>query len=190
MAEFEKSIGTILLHEGGLVNNPNDPGGTTNFGISLRWALGQMKTAGVQEFDVDGDGDVDADDIIKMPATKAVELYRKYFWLSSYELLPQDLATKVFDMSVNMGATRAHIIVANALTALTEEIDDFEGINIDQVCARIEVYDEAAALSCIRMGQWGWYDLLINRNAALLKNGVKVPDFSVFRKGWRKRAFS
>jgi len=29
-------IGLILKHEGGYVNNPNDPGGETNFGISKR----------------------------------------------------------------------------------------------------------------------------------------------------------
>lgn len=34
MAQFEQAIQTILRNEGGYVNNPNDAGGETSFGIS------------------------------------------------------------------------------------------------------------------------------------------------------------
>lgn len=34
MAEFSPAIKIVLKHEGGYVNNPNDPGGETKYGIS------------------------------------------------------------------------------------------------------------------------------------------------------------
>ena len=34
--DFEYCVAIVLQDEGGLVNNPHDPGGTTNFGISQR----------------------------------------------------------------------------------------------------------------------------------------------------------
>jgi len=33
---FDQAVEVILKHEGGLADNPNDPGGITNFGISKR----------------------------------------------------------------------------------------------------------------------------------------------------------
>jgi lysozyme family protein len=36
MSNFDLAVEFVLRHEGGLVHNPHDPGGTTNFGISQR----------------------------------------------------------------------------------------------------------------------------------------------------------
>ena len=33
---FEEAVKSVLKHEGGYVNDPKDPGGETNFGISKR----------------------------------------------------------------------------------------------------------------------------------------------------------
>ena len=33
---FETAVNTTLQYEGGYVNDPNDPGGETNFGISKK----------------------------------------------------------------------------------------------------------------------------------------------------------
>ena len=35
MSDFNDAIPTVLRHEGGFVDSPNDPGGATNFGVSL-----------------------------------------------------------------------------------------------------------------------------------------------------------
>lgn len=190
MTNFDIAIPVILKHEGGLVNNPNDPGGVTNYGISLRWALDQMRKSGVTEFDVDGDGDLDATDIIKLPEVRAIDLYRRYFWDKRYDQLSPAVATKVFDMAVNMGPVRAHALAANAATAITPQIDDFENSDLGLVFSVLGTRRDDVVLPALRCAQWGWYDLLINRNAALLRRSIQVPDFSVFRKGWRRRAFS
>ncbi|MBI5343968.1 MAG: hypothetical protein HZB83_01285, partial [Deltaproteobacteria bacterium] len=36
MDNFERAIAFVLRHEGGYANDPRDPGGETNFGISKR----------------------------------------------------------------------------------------------------------------------------------------------------------
>ena len=58
MGCFSKAITVILKHEGGFSNHSSDPGGATNYGISLRW----LKSEGLYG-DLDDDGDVDIDDI-------------------------------------------------------------------------------------------------------------------------------
>lgn len=37
MRPFEDFVKVILKHEGGYVDHPNDPGGATKYGISLRF---------------------------------------------------------------------------------------------------------------------------------------------------------
>ena len=53
---FEEAIKVILKHEGGYSNDKDDPGGATDYGISLRF---------LQDHDIDlnGDGKVNEMDI-------------------------------------------------------------------------------------------------------------------------------
>jgi len=104
MSLFELAIPTVLRHEGGLVDNPNDPGGITNHGVSLRW----LKSQGLAG-DIDHDGDVDADDIKKMTTAEATQFYKDMWWTPGhYGLIVAQLpATKLFDTAVNMGTPRA-----------------------------------------------------------------------------------
>lgn len=89
MARFIDAIETVLAHEGGYVNDPNDRGGETNFGISKR------KYPNV--------------DIAALTRHGAIEIYRRDYWLPIYnEIESQTAATKVFDLAVNTGHRRAH----------------------------------------------------------------------------------
>lgn len=128
MSVFEVAIPVILKHEGGWVNDKDDPGGATNWGVSLRW----LKTLGELEADIDGDGDIDTDDIRGMPKEYAVRLYRKYWWNKyRYERInDQALATKVFDLSINMGAKQCHKLLQRTCNKISGdlEIDGILGI--------------------------------------------------------------
>lgn len=112
---FETAVAVILKHEGGLSNNPNDPGGITNFGISLRW----LKSAGL---DINCDGVIDAKDIEIINSTEADKLYYKYWWTPNhYEAINNlDVAIKLFDMAVNMGNQTSTKIAQNAVNSFIE----------------------------------------------------------------------
>ena len=91
MASFELAIPIVLVNEGGLVDNPSDPGGLTNFGISQR----SYPNVDIRNLTQDG----------------AAAIYLRDFW--KYDLVESQLmATKIFDMSVNMGHTAIRILQA------------------------------------------------------------------------------
>lgn len=77
MADYSKSIPIILANEGGLTEDPEDKGGITNFGVCLMFA---KDTKDVEIFDMDGDGDIDREDIIHLTKEAAEEGFKKYFW--------------------------------------------------------------------------------------------------------------
>jgi lysozyme family protein len=111
--KFLTAVARVLRHEGGYVNDPNDPGGVTNFGISLRWASTlhpEMKD--FTELDVDGDGIIEPEEIKNMSKDDAIALYYDYWWSApsnNYGSINDPmLAGKVFDIAVNVGNLRAN----------------------------------------------------------------------------------
>jgi lysozyme family protein len=95
MTEFNEIIEVVLEHEGGYVNDPDDPGGETNFGIAKR-----------------SHPDVDIKNLTK---EKAKEIYKSEYWdKNKVEKLPEQLRHIYFDMCVNMGRRRAGRIIQNA----------------------------------------------------------------------------
>ena len=176
MSCFNQAIIVILKHEGGFSNHDADPGGATNFGISLRW----LKSQGMYG-DLDDDGDVDIDDIKAIDIETATRMYHEKWWNKyHYDRFKDcDIATKVFDMSVNMGGNRAHRILQQAINSLGGNliIDGIVG-PITMKSANIE--DPEILLDEIRGEQKRFYLRLIS----------KRPSMSVFRKGWIRRAAS
>jgi lysozyme family protein len=86
---FRKAVSVILQHEGGYVNDPDDPGGETNYGISKR-SFPKL-------------------DIKSLTKDLAEMIYYKYFWApSNFHLLEDELLVlHVFDHGVNCGRKRA-----------------------------------------------------------------------------------
>jgi lysozyme family protein len=96
--------------EGIIYNNPDDHGGTTNdFGITLKLLQSITSTATI-------------DELKSMTREQAVFIYKKYFWLPNRyaEIKNQDIAIKVFDISVNMGAKNANICLQRAVRAASD----------------------------------------------------------------------
>ncbi|MEP1497283.1 glycosyl hydrolase 108 family protein, partial [Pseudophaeobacter sp.] len=84
----------IVAREGGYVNDPDDPGGATKFGVTIH----TMRRLGL---DLDRDGDVDTQDVRKLTREDAVEIFiQHYFVKPQIDLLPAELQASVFDMYV------------------------------------------------------------------------------------------
>lgn len=101
MASFEEAIKETLKWEGGYVNNPADPGGETNFGITKR--------------------DHPDLDIANLTVEQAIEIYRKDYWNPLYGLIDsQEVAGKIFDAGVNMGPRKAVKILQGVLAVTVD----------------------------------------------------------------------
>ena len=88
MSKFDRLIPVILKNEGGYVNDPNDLGGETNYGISKR-----------RYPDLD---------IVNLTRDEAIEIYRRDYWLPEFDEIEDDnAALHIFDMCVNAGQYRA-----------------------------------------------------------------------------------
>lgn len=179
---FLEAIPKVLAHEGGFVDNVNDPGGATNFGISLRF----LQSTGDYELgDIDNDGDIDYDDISQMKIIDAKLLYFEHFWKKyGYgQIENQQVANKIFDMSVNMGARQAHRLLQRAVNcvlgqrALTD--DGLLGPKTSQGM-QLALQQPFALLTALRAQQEGFYRLLVAKN----------DKFEAFLQGWLNRAIS
>lgn len=191
-SNFDLALPTILEHEGGFVDNVHDPGGATNFGISLRYLQGRgdLDGDGFADGDIDRDGDIDADDIKAMDETDAAQFYKTGFWYpGKYGLInAQALSTKAFDLGVNMGIKQGAKCVQRALRADGIDVKDdgvFGPVTLDAINGR----DSLILLAATKSEAAGFYRALVLRNSALRKRMIDVPDFSVFKKGWLRRAY-
>lgn len=94
----------IVRREGGYVNDPDDPGGATNFGVTIH----TMRRLGL---DLDGDGVIGVADVRRLTRNQAVEIFlRHYFEKPLIAELPRVLQASVFDMYVNAGANAVKIL--------------------------------------------------------------------------------
>ena len=94
----------IVAREGGFVNDPDDPGGATNFGVTIH----TMRRLGL---DLTGDGQVDIRDVRRLSRRQAVDIFIKhYFEAPRIAELPAPLQPSVFDMYVNAGANAVKIL--------------------------------------------------------------------------------
>jgi len=94
----------IVSREGGYVNDPDDPGGATNFGVTIH----TMRRLGL---DLNRDGNITAADVRALSRAQAVQIFLEhYFNRPLIAELPQPLQATVFDMYVNAGSNAVKIL--------------------------------------------------------------------------------
>ncbi|MDA7424577.1 holin-associated N-acetylmuramidase [Thalassococcus lentus] len=94
----------IVVREGGYVNDPDDPGGATKFGVTIH----TMRRLGL---DLDGDGRITSHDVQRLSRKQAVEIFLEHYFLRPrIAELPEALHETVFDMYVNAGGNAIKIL--------------------------------------------------------------------------------
>ena len=125
----------ILKAEGGFVNDPDDPGGLTNYGVALK----TLKRLG---HDLNKDGRVDIADLKQLSATQAVQIFVKdYFYKPRIDQLPHMLHAPMFDMYVNAGS---HSVKVLQRTLILFEM----GITVDGVIGPLTIAATQTAARC------------------------------------------
>lgn len=173
MSTFAPAIAVTLKNEGGYTNDPVDPGGETNFGITRKFLLSVGESAL-------------AIDMHTMTVDQAKHIYEKYWWIQyGYgTIVDQTIATKVFDFSVNMGSSRAHKLLQQGMNnAFNSNLVVDGGLGpttFGKVNAVVSTDDKQALLNAISDAAWSYYQSLIAQNSALAK----------FQNGWKNRAYA
>lgn len=118
MSRFDESIQHILDIEGGFVNDPDDRGGATKWGITLSFYKTHIDSSATIE------------DIRDLTRSEAKEIYRNYFWNpakfavggKTYSDLPVGVDSFVLSMAINMGWRQAHTLLQKAIVAAGEDV--------------------------------------------------------------------
>lgn len=94
----------IVAREGGYVNDPDDPGGATNFGVTIH----TMRRLGL---DLDGDGAVSTADVRRLTRDQAEDIFVQHYYNGpGIDRLPEAIQASVFDMYVNAGSHAVKIL--------------------------------------------------------------------------------
>lgn len=100
---FDRAFAFIQRFEGDYVNDPEDPGGETKFGISKK-AYPDL-------------------DIRNLTTGEAKTIYLTDYWLKCRcDQIPQDLALMVFDTAVNQGPATAVRLLQKALQVVVDGV--------------------------------------------------------------------
>lgn len=107
----------LMINEGGYVNDPNDSGGQTKYGISKK-AYPDL-------------------DIKNLTISQAMEIYRKDYWdRCKCDYMPDALSVAVFDFAVNSGVKTA---IKKLQIALGVKADGIIGNQTIGACNRLPI---------------------------------------------------
>lgn len=103
-SSYDAALARVLAHEGGYGNHPSDPGGPTNFGITVADYRRYVKP------------DATAADVKAMMRDAATTIYRARYWDALIcDDLPAGVDYAVFDYGVNSGVARAAKVLRRKL---------------------------------------------------------------------------
>jgi lysozyme family protein/S1-C subfamily serine protease len=158
---FDSALTFVLRWEGGFVDNPADPGGRTNRGITQQvydaWRSKQGKPS---------------NDVKLIDEAEIVAIYQTEYWLAARcDTLDANLATVEFDTAVNMGVGRAVRFLQMAVGC------NPDGAFGPATQSAVSTCDRGAALVAYCDAREKYYGGLVEAK----------PSLSVFMKGWMNR---
>jgi lysozyme family protein len=116
----DETINHIIKIEGGYVNDPDDSGGETNFGVTEKVARANGYHG----------------KMIDMPKETAFNIYAEQYWdainLDEIEKYSHNIAKELADTGVNMGTGRAAEFLQRSLNALNSNGTLFADLTVDR----------------------------------------------------------
>lgn len=150
----------VLAHEGGFVNDPDDPGGPTNRGVTQRVYDGYRKRNGLAPRSVRG-----------ITAEEIHEIYRDQYWDAVRgDDLPLGLDYAVFDYAVNSGVKRA-----------AQHLQEVLGVNQDGVIG------ERTLAGAVDRESISLVEQYVERRMKFLRSIKKGGGWKKYGKGWTRR---
>lgn len=154
---YDEALRRLLAHEGGYTNHPSDPGGPTNFGITIHDYRKYVKP------------NATATDVRAMKVVEAKAIYRAKYWNAQRcDELPAGLDYSVFDYGVNSGIGRSGKVLRRVVG-----IQDTTHVVTDDVLRAVAKRDPKA--------------LVVATNDERLAFLKRLKTWPVFGKGWGRR---
>ncbi|MDV7271488.1 holin-associated N-acetylmuramidase [Thioclava sp. A2] len=136
MKSVQDLANEIVAREGGYVDDPDDPGGATKYGVTL---------ATLRRFGADksGDGKVTEQDLRGLTRAEAAQIYiRHYYYGPKLDALPEAVRASVFDMYVNAGSN-AVIVLQRLLNRMGESVTVDGAIGPETIAAATRAHGAA-----------------------------------------------
>jgi lysozyme family protein len=161
---FDECLRLVLGAEGGYVDDPDDAGGPTKFGITLATLQDWRRHKGSEK-------PVTAKDVQELGRDEACEIYRSNYWnpLRCSDM-PRGVDLLVFDFGVNAGARRS-----------AEVLQKVVGVEQDGSVGPITIH-AIGAMSPIK--------IIHEFSARKLELYATFAGFAKFGKGWTNRTIS
>ena len=174
MADFNAFFPTLLKHEGGFVDDPADPGGATNKGITM----GTFKNCAQKYLGIEPT----LENLKALTDEQAGKIYKPLYWdkVHGDDMDVQELANILFDFQVNAGANASKLLqrVLNDMGASPAlAVDGAIGKGTMKV---LSAMDQKEVYRRYKEGRIDYYKDLVE----------KRPTLGKFLKGWINRVNS
>lgn len=108
---YDAALKKVLAHEGGYTNHPSDPGGPTNFGITIHDYRRYINKNGT------------ALDVKNMKLAQAAKIYKEKYWdIQHCDEMPSGVDYAMFDYGVNSGVGRSQKVLQRILKVQVDGI--------------------------------------------------------------------
>ncbi len=164
---FERAVTRLFSMEGGFTDHPNDSGGATNMGITLRTLARWRGT------------DVTVEDVKNLTRREASDIYFNWYWkpLKCDLMFQYQIAAAIMDVSILFGQEMSAIHAQRAL----------------QACGHGEIKDDGdIGIKTLTVLNTVSPALFVEKLHALLRTRIdelvdKYPKNRAFKDGWMNR---